>query len=102
MHHATQPVPNHHAARSPMPDQSGHPSAHPALSRLVGRERELSVLHDALDAATMGHGSLVLIGGEAGIGKTTLAETLLAEGAERGALSVAGHCYGLSETPPFG
>ena len=59
-------------------------------------------LRDALAAALAGRGSLVLIGGEAGIGKTALAEVLLAEAAERGTLVLVGRCYDLSETPPYG
>ena len=44
----------------------------------------------------------MLIGGEAGVGKTTLARELCQEAAERGALVLGGSCYDLSETPPYG
>jgi DNA-binding CsgD family transcriptional regulator len=60
------------------------------------------VLRDRLAAAVAGHGSLVLIGGEAGIGKTALAEAICWEAAERGALVLVGRCYDLTETPPYG
>jgi DNA-binding CsgD family transcriptional regulator len=43
---------------------------------LVGRETELTELEAALDRARLGAGSLVLLAGEAGVGKTRLAETL--------------------------
>jgi DNA-binding SARP family transcriptional activator/tetratricopeptide (TPR) repeat protein len=50
----------------------------------VGREREIDALREAWDGAARGEGSLVLIGGEAGIGKTRLATVVrqiaLAEG----------------------
>ncbi len=74
----------------------------PSPSAFVGRDRELTTLREHLAAAFSGHGSLVLIGGEAGLGKTALAEALCREAAERGALVLVGHGYDLSETPPYG
>src|SRR4051812_9173089 len=86
-----------------MADQPGRPiPAVPATPPLVGRERERAALRDALDAAMSGNSSLVLIGGEAGIGKTALAEATLAEAAGRGALVLVGRCYELAATPPHG
>jgi DNA-binding CsgD family transcriptional regulator len=49
-----------------------------------------------------GRGQLVLLGGEAGVGKTTIAEALCREAADRGALALVGHCYDLTDTPPYG
>jgi DNA-binding CsgD family transcriptional regulator len=69
---------------------------------LVGRNRELALLHNCLTAARNGRGSLVLIGGEAGIGKTALADALCREAAITGAHVFLGHCYDRTETPPYG
>jgi tetratricopeptide (TPR) repeat protein len=43
----------------------------------VGREREQALLLAALERARDGHGSCVLVAGEAGIGKSTLVEQLI-------------------------
>ena len=43
---------------------------------LVGREREQAVLRKQLERMLAGQGGTVLVGGEAGIGKTTLVEDL--------------------------
>ncbi|HEY8599965.1 MAG TPA: AAA family ATPase, partial [Thermomicrobiales bacterium] len=85
--------------------RSSPPSAPPGVASgdpLVGRERELTTLRGALEAAAIGQGRLSLIGGVAGIGKTALAEVLLAEAHERGALVLVGRCYDRTETPPYG
>jgi predicted ATPase len=46
-------------------------------SLTVGRRRELAELHRAFDSALVGRGLLVCVTGEAGLGKTTLAERFL-------------------------
>jgi predicted ATPase len=53
-------------------------------------------------AAVDGRGSLVLVSGEAGIGKTTLAEAFCREAIDAGGLVLVGRCYDLTETPPYG
>src|SRR5262245_3715561 len=85
-----------------MANQSRDPAPLPQAAPLVGREREQAALHAALDAALAGRGNLVLIGGEAGVGKTALAEWTLAEAIGQGALVLVGRCYDLGETPPYG
>jgi predicted ATPase len=85
-----------------MADQFGRLPPASDASSLVAREREQATLRDALASALAGRGSLVLIGGEAGIGKTTLAEATLADAAHRGVLVLVGRCYDLAETPPYG
>ena len=69
---------------------------------LVGRDRELRILRAHLATACAGQGNLVLIGGEAGIGKTSLAEALCREAAEQGALVLTGRCFDFAETPAYG
>ena len=69
---------------------------------LVGREAELAALTGALDSAIGGEPALVLLGGEAGVGKTRL----VAEAAERardaGARVLMGACVELGgEGLPF-
>ncbi len=69
---------------------------------LVGREREQTQLREQLERMLAGQGGTILVGGEAGIGKSTLVEDLSAEAEERGCLVLWGHAYDLSVTPPYG
>ncbi len=72
-------------------------------AQIVGREREQRLLSDLLAAALVdGRGRLVLVGGEAGIGKTTLVRWLTDEALRRGALVLSGGCYDLTATAPYG
>jgi ATP/maltotriose-dependent transcriptional regulator MalT len=73
-------------------------SAHP----LVGREREQRLLREALASAIGGRGGLVLLAGEAGIGKTALARDLAREAHARSATVLLGRAYDLSEPSPYG
>ena len=82
-------------------DRSGF-SAPRTVPTLVGRAREQEILREELAAAIEGQGRLVLLGGEAGIGKTTLARDLIREATARGVRVLAGHCYDLTNTPPYG
>ena len=57
----------------------GPPQADSAPPTLVGREQELSRLHDWFSRAQAGARQIVFVTGEAGIGKTTLVEAFLAQ-----------------------
>ena len=48
-----------------------------AASPIVGRERELAFLYDSWQRATKGNGHVVLLAGEAGMGKSRLLEALV-------------------------
>jgi len=66
----------------------------PVASRtFVGRQEELDALKERRRASSGGHGSVVLLGGEAGIGKSRLvAEFLRSLTGGRGPLVVSGEC----------
>ena len=59
----------------------------------VGRSVEQSKLSERLEGVSRDKGALILIGGEPGVGKTRLAEEILADARERSMLALTGHCY---------
>ncbi|MFJ7343762.1 ATP-binding protein [Streptomyces sp. NPDC101110] len=58
----------------------------------VGRAEELGTLHDALARACAGEPQALLIGGEAGVGKTRLVEEFATAARHRGAVVALGGC----------
>jgi tetratricopeptide (TPR) repeat protein len=67
----------------------------------IGREPELKHLAQQLEEALAGRGSLIMIGGEPGIGKTHLSLALLEAARVRGAFAIAGQCYEMEGSPPY-
>ena len=67
----------------------------------VGRERQLATLTAALDEAVAGTGRLVLVTGEAGIGKTRLCEALGDLADERGIDVVSAACWESGAVPAY-
>jgi predicted ATPase len=68
---------------------------------LVGRESEISLLEDALLAALRGDGGVVIVGGEAGIGKTRLVTDLVDRARRRGCVVVSGVCSEAELSLPY-
>jgi len=86
----------HHGTRR------GSPARRREQPFMVGRAREQDDLRERLDELGAGQGCLVLLSGEAGIGKTTLTNWLAWAAQEQGALVVTGGCFDLRVTPPYG
>ena len=78
-----------------MPGESG-------TAALLGREREQAELYDALSLALKGDPQTVLVGGDAGIGKTTLVSDLARRAEELGFTVVVGHCLDIDAGIAFG
>ena len=68
---------------------------------IVGRDRELAELRAGLVAAASGAGRLVLVGGDAGIGKTRLSAAAVAMAAEYGIPVARGHAVDDPGMPPL-
>jgi DNA-binding CsgD family transcriptional regulator len=68
---------------------------------LVGREGPLAALRARLDAARAGQGQVVLIAGEAGIGKSRLTAEAAASARERGLRVLAGQCFEPDRALPY-
>lgn len=77
-----------------------HPARAPA-PRLLEREAPLAELASAFDDAAAGAGRIVLVGGEAGVGKSTLVEAFVAAPA-RSARVLWGTCEALFTPRPLG
>ncbi len=84
------------ARRSPL-----EPAAARALSRFVGRARELATLEDLLGQVAEGHGRLVGVVGEAGVGKSRLLLELRRVVEARSMRWREGRCLSYGATIPY-
>ncbi len=72
-----------------------------ARTAFVGRETERSAIRTALDRALSGHGSLVMLAGGPGAGKTRLAMEMAEYASRVGFRCLVGHCYERDEPFPY-
>jgi DNA-binding NarL/FixJ family response regulator len=70
------------------------------MTPLIGRTVELDTLLRAIHHASDGVASVVIVDGDAGVGKTRLLTELLSTAADEGVLSFIGHCVDLGDAPP--
>ncbi len=68
---------------------------------MVGRDAEHAELVRGLEEAIAGRGTIVMVGGEPGIGKTRLTQALLSDARRRGCIGLVGHCYEGEGAPPY-
>lgn len=84
-------------------DLPEEPIGRPLLSTpyIVGREKELKYLNSILESAHREKGGLVLIHGEAGVGKTRLVRELRQILERRGGVALLGDCHEETRSIPY-
>ena len=87
---------------SPAPQYDPVMGALAPAPRICGREAEIHTLGEALDLVACGGPAIVLVEGEAGIGKTRLLAKALEDARGRGMQVAAGRAEELERTRPFG
>ena len=90
-----------HTVGGPMIDGSFARASAPSSPTLIGRENELSALSRALEDALAGRGGVVTLMGDAGMGKTSLAQWLSDRARERAAAVAWGRCWEAVDAPAF-
>jgi predicted ATPase len=96
----------------PAPAHAGRPQASAVMldvspfplaerTAFVGRESEVNAIRSVIDRALSGHGSIVMLGGGPGAGKTRLAMEMSEYASRVGFRCVVGHCYERDEPVPF-
>jgi class 3 adenylate cyclase/tetratricopeptide (TPR) repeat protein len=76
-------------------------AAERGLTRLVGRERQLGMLQDRLARAREGHGQVVGIVGEAGIGKSRIIHEFRRSLEGERVTWLEGHCVAYGQSTPY-
>lgn len=81
-------------ARSPAMEPASPGRARAASAQLVGRSRELGLLHESWHRAAAGQPGLVLVRGGAGVGKSRLVTELAEAARMQGAVVASTQCFG--------
>jgi DNA-binding SARP family transcriptional activator/tetratricopeptide (TPR) repeat protein len=87
--------------QDPSLERPGARPAPRAAGIFVGRDEELTALLAALEQAQAGHGSVCLISGEPGIGKSRLADELTAHARDRDFGVLRGRCWEAGGAPGY-
>lgn len=96
------PSPAHQiTSRSRRSSDSSASSLSPGAIAAVRREGNVAVLEDHLERATGGPGALVVLDGEAGIGKSSLVREVLQRSDVRDFQGFTGRAEGLQRRCPF-
>jgi hypothetical protein len=109
---AIEPAEHPTSSSEPAPARADHPQTSPAVlevspfsfaerTAFVGRESERSTIRAAIDRALSGHGSVVMLAGGPGVGKTRLAMEMAEYASRVGFRCLVGHCYERDERFPF-
>ncbi len=96
----------------PAPARADRPQASPVAlevspfslseqTAFVGRESEVSSIRAIIDRALTGQGSLIMLEGEPGVGKTRLAKEMVEYASRVGFRCLVGHCYERDEPVPY-
>ena len=72
-----------------------------AVAELIGRDHPAALLRAEIDRAAESHGGLVLVTGEAGIGKTTLVTAAMENARRAGTLVLSGSCWDSAAAPGY-
>jgi DNA-binding CsgD family transcriptional regulator len=81
-----------------MSTMSNQPISSPVL---IGREREVAALRSLIDQVRQGHGQVMLLSGEAGIGKSRLLDEGKRLAGEQGFLVLQGACFPTDRSSPY-
>jgi uncharacterized membrane protein len=109
---AIEPTEHPTSSSEPTPARADHPQTSLAalevspfsfaqLTPFVGRESEGSTIRAAIDRALTGNGSVVMVAGGPGVGKTRLAMEMAEYASRAGFRYRVGHCYERDEPVPF-
>ncbi len=68
---------------------------------LIGREREIATLSALIDQVKQGHGQMLLLSGEAGVGKSRLLAEGKRQASSQGFLVLQGTCFPTDRSSPY-